>query len=177
MLNAGIRQLHQLLRALHKDSIANRRCTVRALSNYPTHSHCRSRNKYFKWSIYNWCIPFRLTRGFVNWMLPMSRDIHDVSAQWKSKPVDVSCSQVFFKILTLTLRDLDVSGFTALDHMANPRVFRIHRYRVLTVFFFQPVRISILSQRRPVVVNLEKSISAIFTGDSMVCRGHVGHFT
>ena len=80
------------------------------------------------------------------------------------------------RILTLTLRDPDVSGFTALDRMANPGVFRIHRYRVLTVFFFQPIRISVLSERRPVAINLGKSISAVFTGDSIGLSWSRGSF-
>ena len=60
----------------------------------------------------------------------------------------------------------DVSGFTALGHMANPVVVQIHRYLVLTVFFFQPIRNVVLSELRPTVINLGKYISAVFTGDN-----------
>ena len=65
----------------------------------------------------------------------------------------------------------------SLGRMANPRVFQIHRYRVLTVFFFQPIRIVVLSELRPVAINLGKPpILQFLHVTRLVCRGHVGHF-
>ena len=100
--------------------------------------------------------------GHVKWILKhyataRTNYVECLSCKYYS---DINCD------FTLTLRDLDISGFTTLGHMANPSVFRIHRYRILIVFFFQPIRTVVLLELWPVAMHLGKSISAVFTGDS-----------